>query len=699
MKKFLLTLGVACLALPSFAATRILYQQNFESCSVPEDAGWSVAGGSIAIASNDFGKYLEIALGSSNGRSAVTTWGQDIYMENGQSILEDGIYNVEFDFCMVTASTNQYNGCITVFTNHEPVTSQPYRNPWSPAGYWQNYVFDMSQVANEANQFVINGGTIATEADGTTSYAIDYTDPKTIVAGTYYKVLLTVNTVSREVDYSVVEAANLEPIQEGTITVPETDVNGGSISMYAEGLFIMLARYQTTYWIDNIKISTETSADYANAPTISLTRLGQTADEELDLNMRAYTISFGEEETLHVIGTDGAETVVEAYECEELGQYVYETTTSGTLTAYTTYNSAKSEEVSVEVDCTPVVLPEVTATISSVSEGFAKTYTLSVSNADVPMRPTIFINYEFKGVNGETQSGTDLASGAKVSVSEEGTLTLTSAAYGYQSNTVNVQNDVEFETKKVYDFARMSKEELQAAGFASWTVLNSETTSGFNNWTARKRLYYEVEGSEYVNDDGETVRVIAYPFGFISADNTTNVIEYCDTDGNEDGSGYFDGLSVFAGQRVSAMYRIGIYNPDTSGGNYKNIVVKDLDQSDFVVVNYINSYGSNSNHPVVATDEEYFKLLAGEDTVYSVAESGVLNEETNLYDVTHALYRIDTACTKISVFKLAGSQSGVQGVETEVEGDNWFYSIDGVRMAQPTRPGIYIRNGKKIIVK
>lgn len=717
MKKFLLTLGVASLAISSFASTRILYQQNFETCKTIEEAGWSIGGGSASIASNEYGNFLELALGQNNGRSAQVTWGSDIFMEDGNYIVEeDGTYNIEFIFKIVTGSTNQYNGCLTIFTNHAPVTNQPYRNPWSPAGYWQNYLFDMSQVDKDATAFAINGGTIeSSDENGAKTYAIDYSDPTTFSLGSYYRVSLTVNPSSREVNYEVTDPGNdNEIVKDGVLEVPETDVNGDPISMWAEGMFVMLARYQTTYNIDDILISTETSYDYANAPAITLTRLGKTADEKEDLDLRAYTITFGVDETLYVIGTDGKETEVSWDECE--GSYEYETSTSGTLKAYTKVGDAKSTEVETIVDCNPVVLPEITATISAVTEGFGKTYTLTVSNAEVPMRPNIFIEYEFTGVNGESISATDLASGAKVTVTEEGTLKLIASAFGYESKTVTIKNDLEFETKKVWDFARMTEEELNAVGFKLDQTCNSDQMSGFNNWSARKRLFYNLEGSETTNESGDVVYTAVYPFGFIATDNTTNVIKYSviDNSAAEAPLPLFDGLTIFPDKgklsaglpNVGMMYRIGLFNDQTNNTN-NNIIVNDLDKSDFVVVNYINNYGGNSIHPVVATDEDYYKVLAGEDAVYSVAQSGVEVMEgegeaavgTGVYTLTHALYRVDTACTKITVFKQKGSQSGVAGVEAEVEGDNWYYSIDGVRMAEPTRPGIYIHNGKKIIVK
>lgn len=720
MKKFLLTLGVGSLALSSFATTRILYQQNFENVADAAEAGWSFGGASQTIASDEFGKFLELALGQNNGRSGKVTWGQDIFLnDEGQSMLEDGTYTLSYDFCIATGSNNQYNGAFTIFTNHTGIDNQPYRNPWAtPINSWETYLFDMSQVNGQSLQYAVDAPAIGGDptAETPVAWSIDTSEPTTFADGAWYTVELNVDVENREVEYTVLDV-NYNIVKTGVRTVPETQVvyeNGEDglttselpVSMYAEGMFLMLARYQTTIRIDNIKISYETSEGYANDPTIALTGVGKTPEEELDLNFRQYTITFIDGETLHVTGTDGQTVEVDYADCD--GEYKYNTSTSGTLKAWTTCDGATSQVVEVEVDCTPIVLPEVVSTISAVSEGYAKTYTFTVSNESVPLRPTIFISYKFDGVSGQSISGSDEASGFKLSVEEAGTLTVTSEAFGFESKSVTVENDIEFETKKVYDFARMTQEELAAAlGVSEWKVLNSATTSGFNNWTARKRLYYNIEGTQQVGEDGtpvvddngNAVLEVAYPFGFLSEDNTVNVINYIEQDANETGEGLFQGLTVFAGQNVSAMYRIGIYNNATAGGNYKNIIVKDLDKDDFVVVNYINDYGSNSVHPVCATAEDYYALLGGDNAVYSVAADGVLNEETGLYDVTHPLYRIDTACTKITVFQQAGSQSGVAGVEAEVEGDNWYYSIDGVRMAQPTRPGIYIHNGKKVIVK
>ncbi len=720
MKKSLLTLGAAFIALSSLASTRILYQQNFETVGSPAEAGWTYGGASLTLVSDGEGKYLELALGQNNGRSGVSTWGQDIFMdEDGEVILEDdGIYNVDFEFSILKGSNNQYNGALTLFTNHAPVTNQPYRNPWSPAGYWQNYLFDMSQVNGQATQFAVNGGTLEVkdEEGNVTGHEIDYADPVTFEEGKWYSVHLVVDVVNRAVEYDVVYIADKETVASGTLEVPATDFNGDVISMFAEGLFVMTARYQQTIGLDNINIYFEPSYDWANVPTIAMTALGIKPDETADPAYRAYTINFMEGETLHVVGTDGKEVSVEYEDCD--GAYVYETTTSGELKAWTVVGDVKSQVVTAAVDCNPVVVPQAVATISAVSAGYGKTYTLTVDNSDVPMRPQISMEYEFVGESGNKLSGDELFSGATVTVTEAGTLTITTNAYGYGSNTVSVKNDIKFEEKKAWDFARLTKEEIVAAGFpAEFTVLNSSETNGFNNWTARRRLNY-ISTTEMVDDIDDEGNIVGqkpatiYPFGFISEDNETNVIEYSVIDRAaiaETSKGeIFEGLTIFPERgkvaegglpNVGMLYRIGLYNDQTTNNN-NNVYVNDLEETDFVVVNYINDYGSNSNHPSVATDEEYYAVLAGSDAVISVAKDGTANEETGLYDAVYSLYRVDTAITKITVYKqAAGSGDAVESIESIKAVDNNWYSIDGVRVAEPTRPGLYIHNGKKIIVK
>ncbi len=713
MRKLLLTLGVASVALSGFSATKILYQQNFETASDVAATGWTAATPeevAMTIASDEFGKFLQLSLGQHNGRSAQVTWGEDIFMKDGAPVIEGDTYNMKFDFSIVQGSNNQYNSCITVFTNHTGVNNQPYRNNWSgTVRCWNNFLYDMSQVNGESLGYAIQAPSEAVKVykkvdDQVTDELdyiecqIDYSDSKSLTQSDWYTVSLEVNVKTREVEYSVMSLSGDE-LQSGSITVPENDVNGDPISMYAQGIWVMLARYQTIIDIDNIVISYEIEGDVANEPTVALTRIGKTAEEELNLNLRAYTITFLDGETLHVTGTDGKTVEVEWADCD--GAYVYDTTTSGTLKAWTSCGDAKSEVVEVEVECVPVPLPEVIATISSVEAGYGKTYTLSISNADVPLQPTIFINYEFVGTDGKTIEAKGEASGVKVTVPGEGTLKLTSEAFGYQATTCSVINNVEFAVKNKYDFARLSDEDAKAAGFTTENITNSATTSGWNNWTARKRLFYYDEATAHEDEDGATVYDPVFPFGFISEDNTENVLySYpIEADVNVADKELFPGITVFAGYNVTWIKHVGMVCNQIEKPDSKNINVLNLDATDFVVINKTNNYGGNSNHPICKTVDEYYAVLAGENEVYSASANGTLNEETGKYTVSCPVYRIDTAATCLTVYNQVGG--GDDAVETikVVNADNNWYSIDGVRVAEPTRPGLYIHNGKKIIVK
>lgn len=69
MKKILLTMAATAMCATSFAGTRVLYSQTFDQADDAAATGWSYGGASMTIASDDWGKFLELSLGQNNGRS------------------------------------------------------------------------------------------------------------------------------------------------------------------------------------------------------------------------------------------------------------------------------------------------------------------------------------------------------------------------------------------------------------------------------------------------------------------------------------------------------------------------------------------------------------------------------------------------------------------------------------------------------
>ena len=53
---------------------------------------------------------------------------------------------------------------------------------------------------------------------------------------------------------------------------------------------------------------------------------------------------------------------------------------------------------------------------------------------------------------------------------------------------------------------------------------------------------------------------------------------------------------------------------------------------------------------------------------------------------------------KMSFFALDGETTGINAVEASKAADNAFYTLQGVRVAKPSK-GLYIMGGKKVIVK
>lgn len=663
------TLGVAT----ANAGTKVYYQQNFETATTAEEAGWASPNlaSAMSIASDEYGKFFQFSHGNNNDRSANLTWSSSIWTDSPEK------YTVTFDFNMATAPNNHYTTDITIFTDQAPKANTTYVS----GSAYPNYLFDL-QMVTDANTWYLNG---------------DDTNTLTLTAATWYTVTLDVDVNARTVDYSMVTITG-ENVTSGQRIVPE------GVSMYAEGLNLVSSRHYSVWQFDNINISAEVDGDFATAPAVALTRVGKDVDGNLSLNTRAYTITFGSEETLHIIGTDGVEQEWGYSDCD--GSYVYETTTSGTITAWTTSGDATSEKVETAVDCSPCALPLPELAVSSVKEGYAKTYTVTIDNSTTPLSPQIFFTYSFTPKGGTaSEESEELGTGSKISVDGEGTLTLTTKAFGYQSSTTTVENNIEYTQKEEQDFAHMNSADIVAKGYAKIDDLNSATTSGESNWTARKRLYYWDAADYAVAEDGSETGTKVYPFGYVDdtgdycihryqaeVDASTNTLT---TDASTFGS-----VSIANGVAVQWFEHIGLLQPSYPPNNLV-VTIGNLDNGDVVVLNTIDNYGGDSNHPVCSSVDDYYKQLAGTDYVYTAAADGTLDETTGKYSIAYNLYRIQTALTKVQIFAPKNG-SGIKGITADkaIEDANApYYTISGMKVSAPTQKGIYIHNGKKIIIK
>ena len=721
MRKFyFLCTAMLLMFATSVKADRILYQENYEVGGLPST--WTISGGTGTIAGDTEGKYMSFALGQNNGRSANCLWGAGIYDEVMQTMTE---YTVSIDFQIQAFGNNQYNGEIAVFSGDAcEKTNGNKGGDWSPYNtISQNCFFDISQDDDAIKA-------METKLPGQWFLMGDVDDKVNLTQGTWYTLVLNVNVNTREVTWSLDDLDNTFH-KAGSKTMAE------EANMYVSGLYLMNARYQSVINVDNIKVTIP--GDFANTPVIALTGL--------ENSQRTYTISFMEGETLHLTGTDGSQKTIGYYDTGEvLGQYVYTTTTSGTISAYTTVGTMTSETATMDVNCTPIVLPTPTYAIVSAAAGFEKVYQFTVDNSGVEMQPEIFMDFSFKSENGTDDFVlSNQNNGVKVTVPSKGTLTVTTKASGYASSTTSLMNDQSYEITQDIDLQHLTGADLLAKGFVAMDPLDSETTSGESNWTGRQRLYYQIEnggtddegkptydkylvwgpstvGGEPIqryqylqsNLNEETAHSLFAPlylwYGTTGVD--PSITKYFEEDGV---TPKVDHLGHTAGTTNPKMYEgIGLcfsgnlgdggdfYTSETMtyaaiAVNNVTLGVDGLTSNDMILVSKITDYGTTSAHP---------QFPLGTDP----AEAKAKYMESNLGDAkeiissgleTFKLYRVQDAITRVQVLS-----PGTTGIKEIIPGqvisdhNAPIYNLNGVQVnAKSLKAGVYVKEGKKFIVR
>ncbi len=716
MRKFYLLLAAFAISVAANAGIRNLYKQDFEAVKTAADAGWTspnLAGG-MSIVSTEFGKWFEFAVGNNNNRNAVLTWGQDIY---GEGVTN---YSVHFQWGHVNPKGTN---------NGDPVANTQFSNEialivphdWQPndaekeAGIKAVNSINNGQyaTADSLRLFTITQLKGAYGADNPywadnadfTSYAYDFMingDPNqtfTAAENAWYNIHVYVDVTARTVTYQINDESDSEVILEGVVDIAE------NASPYISALNVLCGRYSSKVSIDDVKVQMEIEGDYANQPTIALTGV--------NMAERTYKIFFetSNDEILHIKSPNGSEdTAVES-------PYDFVTSTSGVLEAWTESGSATSEHAVENVDCSVITLPMADVAIKKVNSGYVKELTMTVSNAEVPTQPNITLTYNFQGEGGEvvTSGDNEVPSGTSINVTQKGTLTVVTHAYGFAEATYVYQNDSEFGVDASVDFQHMDEATLLSKDFVEIDPLDASNMSGENNWTARKRMWYQIETGENDADgnpilethvvygptaDGcEAIRRFLLVPSKLNAENSHSMFAPVYTWFSEAGDG-----SDVAGLKVN--YGIGLINTGTKTDegtsiNYPNgpIGIDGLTDNDFFIVYVISDYGTSSAHPI---------FPAGTSVEDATAQYKAMNlgDGSNVQVLkgteTFSLYRIDTAIARIDVFKAIVDPNGIYEMTDAVVSDHNapIYNLNGIQVnANQLQRGIYIKQGKKFIVR
>lgn len=670
MRKFYLFLtALVAFATSANASIKVLYNQNFEAATDVASTQWvspSAAAG-LSISGDQFGKFIRFTQ-SGNDRSAHLLWGTDlIKSENVAS------YTVSFDMSATAWGNNHSTTEYTIMSDETNCTKKPNNNFRANSANW---LFDLTQIPEASG-----GKALAATGDQVFAINGDSAYTVTLSSGVFYKVTLDIDTIARTVDWKIENPAKEVTVASNTYTVPE------GTSMIATGLYFLGARFNHNQVFDNIRVSTYVDEDVANNPSVALTGINN--------QQRIYKIQFLKGETLHLSFQGNELDPISFADCD--GNYVWsnnpnfnpeneelvnDACATGTLVAWTTSGSATSEKISEEVSNEIIALPAAALSVTNVTEGFGKTYTMTVDNSSTPLLPTVFVDYTFTPSDGgDVLKGSDLKTGSSIEVPSKGTLELVSKAFGYGETKTTIVNDVEYAQSADYDFAHMTI----PVGF-------NEDGKVTGYYATYGRLYGNQEGTEVVDETtgNTTYTKLTY----------NDIIQYTKKSSEWTDSILVDKVAFTAIPSVNVHIWPGVglnlegrKGDDLSGSWITSLylTVNGLTSDDIVLVSSLSNYGSNSLHPVVATLDDY--VAAHNAPITSVLKG---NDQI-------ALYRISDVIARILVMSPKKNATGISEVsveENKLNADAPIYTISGVRVSKNNlKAGVYVQNGKKFVVR
>ena len=88
-------------------------------------------------------------------------------------------------------------------------------------------------------------------------------------------------------------------------------------------------------------------------------------------------------------------------------------------------------------------------------------------------------------------------------------------------------------------------------------------------------------------------------------------------------------------------------------------------------------------------------------TLWTVGRLSIPSSVTiNLPTLPSGLYWDTSDLLKAEgILRVTNTPTGIKAIQTDKSNDGYYYTLDGVRIENPTKKGIYLRNGKKIIIK
>ena len=489
--------------------------------------------------------------------------------------------------------------------------------------------------------------------------------------------------------------------------------------------FAMTKRGKNTlgYWLKKITIYRDITDEYCEAPTYSIVgAFGNSRTIKLSCETTDATIYYSE--TLKETSEEGWEKYSDLISTDKPVIY-----------AFAKAGEAKSEIKTINTTAgTYLTLnaPEINISFKQNGENYIPVYNFSSDQSSITGTPDVTYSYEINSSKGTATS---------YEATEKGTLKVIVSADGYTSAEKTVViNNILFNRSYNYDFSTLTShsettvgsqtkynsigcqayslesdafENITLNGMSQLWAVTAGKTLGLMSRVGKGSVTYTgsfPEGSYFVGDNyASSTNVLSYSqygvvkelsvytplvtvsvsdAGYATYATTNNIVVPESNDVkvmtvkvNAEGTAV-ELNDVAAGKVIPAGTGILVEAP---AGNYNFVVTSDKGKA--LAYNDLKAATTD----VTSYGDKFFALTKqGEKVGFAVVNNGVVIPAGKAY-----LEVPESSAAKF--FGLDGEATGINSVKT-AKADGAYYTLEGVKTTKPVK-GLYIHNGKKIVVK
>lgn len=333
-------------------------------------------------------------------------------------------------------------------------------------------------------------------------------------------------------------------------------------------------------------------------------------------------------------------------------------TVSDSVTYYvvSTDGTEKSEPLVFPIEAgKEITLPVPEVTLSGISEGYSKAYSVTCDTKDVLLTPEVTLSYYFEP-SGDASPADDVTFEDTLKATDAGIYTVVALADGYAPSMTTIENNVEYSLTKSIDILTLDAATLSP----NWKLLASGTTvpGSSSQWL---RYFADVVTDEYY-----------YDFSSETA-SATDVLDGLTVEFDQTGKTpmLFTGFGFLYPVHVLDSLGTEQASPAITSGN---IGIANGTAEQYGVYHYMSGYNGAMAMSVIPGDQSY------------------------------SLYRFSNALTKVEIFTPT-NPTGISSIKATNPQSGNVYSVSGTMVRKAGEQlnglskGIYIVNGKKVVVK